>query len=197
MLQPVRFVFLFFALLWNALPSQADPNMKVETSFETIRLWLQTNAAPLYDEFNPPASAEEIHAFESQAGVTLPRSLRAAYSIYNGEKGTTNGIFGAWRWLPLNEAMSHRQYLLESGLSLAAGAIPVLISGGGDYFYAESVESARNDSEIMEWWHEQPGRDVKYKSFAAFLAEFAELLERGQYVYLPDEFVGLIDRDDL
>ena len=66
--------------------------------------------------------------------------------------------------------MPHRKYLLESGLSLAAGAIPILISGGGDYFYAESVESARNDS---------------------------ELLERGQYVYLPAEFVALIDRDDL
>jgi len=29
------------------------------------------------------------------------------------------------------------------------------------------------------------------------LEKFAELLEQGQYVYLPDELTGLIDRDDL
>ncbi len=196
-MRSMRLVCFALILVSHSLPVQPAPIMKVETSLETIRLWLQSNAAPLHEQLNPPASAEEIDVFESRAGVTLPSSVREAYSIHNGEKATSMGIFGAWRWLPLDEVLSNRQQLLESGIDLATGAIPILMSGGGDYYFVESVVSARDDSEIIEWWHEQPDRDVKHSSFAAFLGEFIELLERGQYVYLPGEFIGLIDRDDM
>ena len=197
MLKQLCLVILFLALFSNAIQADSTPLVTVEDSLQTIRLWLQTNAAPLFDELNQPATKEDISAFEATTGLILPRSVRAAYALHNGEDVSSHGIFSTWRWLPLDEVISHRQQLLESGIGWTDTVIPVLLSGGGDYYFVESVDTELGESQIFEWWHEQPTRDAKYASFAAMLKNFADHLERGQYVYLPDELAGLIDRDDL
>lgn len=197
MLLLLQSIILSFVLYSGTPASQAMHESTVETSLSTVRTWLQANAAPLVKQLNPPASADEIDRFETQSGVTLPNSVRAAYAVHNGESQSSQGIFGTWRWLPLDEVRASRQQLLETGLDLATGAIPILVSGGGDYHYVESVGTGSGESEVFEWWHEQPEREVEYANFATLLAEFAAQLEQGRYVYMPDELVGLIDRDDL
>jgi len=196
-LKQLRLIVLFLALFSNAIQAESTTAMTVENSLETIRLWLEANAAPLNNELNLPASTEDVSAFEAKAGLILPSSVRAAYAVHDGEKVSSDGIFGTWRWLPLDEVLSNRQQLLESGISWSGSVIPVLLSGGGDYYFVESVDTETGESQVFEWWHEQPTRDSKHPSFAAMLENFAELLEQGQYVYLPDELTGLIDRDDL
>ena len=196
-LKQLRLIVLLLAFFSNAVQAESAMAMTVEDSLKTIRSWLQANAAPLNDELNAPASTDDISAFEAESGLTLPGSVRAAYAAHNGEKVSSDGIFGTWRWLPLDEVVANRQQLLESGAGWTGNAIPILLSGGGDYFFVESVDAENGESPVFEWWHEQPTRDAKYPNFAAMLENFAELLERGQYVYLPDELAGLIDRDDL
>ena len=181
----------------SALWAQSDSAMSVELSLENVRLWLQANAEPLNQKFNFPATAAEIAAFERQSEVTLPISVRAAYAVHDGEKPSSQGIFGTWRWLPLNEVKAILQQPREFGISLTADMIPILASGGGDYLYVESTTGKSAESEVIEWWHEQPTRNVRHATFAAMLQQFAESLRRGQYVYLPNELVGLIDKNEL
>lgn len=71
--------------------------------------------------------------------------------------------------------------------------IPVLISPGGDALYVESGP----ESEIIEWWHERPSRDVKHDNFKEFLHWFANELQEGEYVYLPEDVSGLVEKSEL
>lgn len=193
----LRILFVSTMLTATTAAAEDDPDLSVKTSFESILVWLQSNAPELVDEFNPPAAEPELAAFENRTGLMLPRTVRAAYAIHNGEKNTSQGIFGGWRWLPLDEVSTIRHNPTAYGIELAEAMIPVLVSGGGDYFYVEAASTPSEISEVIEWWHEDPVRDVKHVSFAAMLKAFFNDLESGQYVYLPNEFVGLIDQDDL
>jgi len=122
----------------------------------------------------------------------MPASIRAAYLIHNGEKSDSDGIFGLWRWLSLQDMCQEFQALKEHKDSDAT-RIPILASPGGDILYAESGP----ESEIIEWWHENPSRDVKYSNFKAYLGWFHKKLKEGGYVYLPNELSGLVDESEL
>ncbi len=186
---------LLFLLV--SYPVQADATMKTENSLRAIKGWLQEHAPALERQLNPPASSKDIQRFENETGIALPASVRAAYEIHNGESRSSDGLFGTWRWLPLDEVAAYRQELLGTGESLANDAVPVLLSGGGDFYFVESVDAPGGESPVFEWWHEQPARDLVHDTFAAMLQDFAGALERGQYVFLPESLSGLIDKDDL
>lgn len=184
-------------LISTIAPSGAGQVASVEDSFDAMRLWLQGNAPALVRQLNPPVTDAEFAAFAEQTGLILPKSVRAAYAIHDGEKESSQGMFGAWRWMPLSEVTAIRLQPNEFGGSITDIMIPIVASGGGDYLYVESVDSHSDESEVMEWWHEEPTRDVRHASFAAMLHQFVADLKRGKYVYRHDDFVGLIDKDDL
>ncbi len=193
MFQRLKRLLLSSVLMTTVAAAEESPDMSLESSFEAVRGWLQSNAPELIDLLNPPATDKSFADFENQTGFVLPRSVRAAYAIHNGEKGSSQGMFGAWRWLPLYEVIAIRRQPTEFGINLTDTMIPIFVSGGGDYYYVEAVQTPSEDSEVMEWWHENPTRDVKHSSFAAMLNDFVTALRSGQYVYLADGFVGLID----
>ena len=190
-------VGILLLCLLVAHPLHADTRMETENSLTAIANWLQQHAPALENQLNPSASEEDIRRFESDNAITLPASVRAAYGVHNGEAPSSQGLFGTWRWLPLSEVAAYRQELLSTSEPLAQNAVPLLISGGGDFYFVESVDDPGHESPLIEWWHEQPARDVQFESFSAFLRNFASHLGRGRYVYLPDSLTGLIDRDDL
>ncbi len=187
---------LIICLLFS-VPVRADVSMTTKDSLQAIKAWLEEHAPPLVRQLNSPASEDDIRQFESRSGIQLPASVRAAYRMHDGEDPSSQGLFGTWRWLPLDEVEAYRLEILSTGESLANNAAPVLMSGGGDFYYVESVDKPGLESPVIEWWHEQPTRDVRFDNFAALLHEFARGLERGQYVYLPDTLSGLIDKDEL
>ena len=174
----------------------ADQSTSVEVSLQTVRSWLMSNAPPLVELLNAPASEGDLVSFEKQTGLRLPRSVRAAYAIHDGETPSSQGLFGALRWLPLTEVTAIRRRPQDFGVELTPTMIPVLVSGGGDYHFVDSVADADEDSAVFEWWHEQPARERRAASFAWMLEKFAESLGEGQYIYQPDEFRGLIHEDD-
>jgi hypothetical protein len=157
-----------------------------------IESWLDSNANPVKSNLNGPATEIELSAIESELCLTIPISIKQAYLLHNGEKPDSDGIFGLWRWLPLNE-VKREFHLLKDHKDSESIRIPVLLSPGGDILYAESGE----ESEIIDWWHEKPTRDVKHSDFKGYLKWFTSRLYQGEYVYLPDEMSGLVDKSEL
>ena len=45
--------------------------------------------------------------------ITFPRSVRDAYLVHNGEKRWSDGLFGTWRWLTLQEVVFHHNELAQ------------------------------------------------------------------------------------
>lgn len=181
----------------------------VAASFALIEAWLETHAPTLKSYLNPPATPEQISLFEKQLTCRLPDSVREAYGLHDGESSASNGLHGTWHWLPLAEVQAviaeHR--LIEAeyhfGDFVPELMIPIMQSGGGDLYYVEScihpaaAAQTGAESEVIEWWHEQPTRVVIAPSFAGLWQKFAEDLETGAYVYRPDYLDALIEADEL
>ncbi|MBW4620874.1 MAG: SMI1/KNR4 family protein [Cyanosarcina radialis HA8281-LM2] len=180
-----------------------DKNMEVADRFTQIELWLQENAKPLLGIFNPPATLSQIQKAESELGAIFPASVKQAYLIHNGEKDISEGLFGTWKWLSLGEMVLRHDELKNIEQEFKFGdfkpgfMIPLLESGGGDLYYVESVENEGDESEVIEWWHEQPTRDVKYENFNNMLSTFVKDLHGDRYVYIPNDLHALVHKDDL
>jgi cell wall assembly regulator SMI1 len=164
----------------------------VQTPFTPIEAWLQANAAPLLAMLNPPATEQSLAAFETGTGLKMPPEVRRLYLIHDGEADGSDGIFGCMKMLPLSEIRKEIELIGETGM------IPICRSGGGDLYYVKSFDPAHADHRLREWWHENPkeSREIAH-DIDAFLADFAQELQRGQFVYRPDELAALIDRNEL
>lgn len=164
----------------------------MDVGLARLERWLAANAPPLRTLLNPPATAEDVAAFEARTSLALPPALRRLYAVHNGEADGSDGIFGCRRWLPLETVAD------EVALIGSEGIVPFLRSGGGDLVYVRSGSSADADPRVYEWWHEDPDdAEVVAQSVEEWLREFVERLESGDYVYRPEELAALIDRSDL
>ncbi|MEN8445860.1 MAG: SMI1/KNR4 family protein [Cyanobacteria bacterium J06555_13] len=171
--------------------------MTIQANFSQIEDWLTQHAAPLSRAFQTAATLENIQHTEAALQVTFPKSVREAYLAHNGEVKASYGLFGCYRWLSLAEVITlHNEMkgieeIHQFGDFTPSFMLPLLISGGGDFYYVESVSSADEESEVIDWWHEVPTRDVKFPSFSNMLETFVNDLQAGQYLYRP-KFKGLI-----
>ncbi len=164
----------------------------IPSYLSAVSAWLERNACPIKSNLNGAASESDIKDIESELNIQMPATLREAYLIHDGEKSDSDGIFGLWRWLSLCD-MKKEFHLLKEHKDSDAVRIPILLSPGGDILYAESGP----ESEIIDWWHENPSRDVKHVNFKAYLQWFVNSLHEGGYVFLPDEMSGLVDKSEL
>lgn len=178
----------------------------VTAAFARIEAWLEVQAPALKALLNPPADPAHIAELEQALACRLPDSVREAYALHDGESSESNGLHGTWRWLPLAEvrAVYNEQLLIEAEYhfgDFGPGMIPLMQSGGGDLYYVEACPEpadAACESELIEWWHEQPSREVQAASFAAFWQTFADALEAGGvYVYRPDDLQAMLEADEL
>ena len=67
-----------------------DPQFFVDGLLDQIKKELQTRSPMMVGFLNPPAAIEDIEAFESRFGITLPADYRAFLLRHNG----TNEAFG-------------------------------------------------------------------------------------------------------
>ena len=173
----------------------------MRSRWESIDHWLAEHAPEVVASLNPPATEAEVAKVEGTLGIRFPESVRRTYLIHNGESKQSDGLFGMWRLLSLEEVVSRSNELARLSEQYdrddfeASLMIPILESSG-DFYYVESSE-AGEETAVVEWWHESPSRTIKARSFIEFMDRFIERLRTGGYVYLPGELKGLIDVDDL
>ena len=177
-----------------------DTNLNVNENLTRIKTWLGANAPALLPLLNPPATEQAIASAEERLGGVFPPSVRQAYLLHEGEAQASSGIFGLWRWLPLEDAIKQTEELQKIEAQFAFGdwvwgqMLPLMESAGGDLYYVEAAPDAQ-ETPVIEWWHEQPSRDIKYPDFATMLHDFATDLEQGRYS-IAKNLNGLIEEDD-
>lgn len=172
---------------------------RIATTLDGIRRWLAEHAPGLSGLLNPAATPAVIAALERELGLELPPAVRAAYLQHDGEAADSQGIFGTWVWLPLREL--RRRHLELRGCDPARlpgldipNFLPLLESGGGDMRYALAGAA---DGPLGEY---DARRGPVGTAFAGGLAEYLETflrrLHAGDYLYLPDDLLGLCERED-
>lgn len=185
--------YVYFILIKTGIvPSAYTQDAFTCTPISAVTSWLQKNAPELEKNFKQARSANEIENIESQLSVVFPKDVRLAYLEFDGEEKDSDGIFGLWRWLPLDEVSS--EYGNLNLISPGALKIPILLSPGGDILYVLSGES----SKVYECHHEEPEKMlVVSSSFSQYLLNFCEKLHSGSFLYLPSELNGLVSENEL
>lgn len=169
--------------------------------WDRVREWLDTNAPELTTVLRPGATDAEISQAESAIGLEFPPSVRDTYRIHDGQTDDSFGLVGYWRLLPLTAVVRQWKELRDIEREFEFGdwdprmSIPVMENGGGDLLYVEHAPDG-SETPVVEWWHENPTRDVKAPSFAAYIDAFLDALEAGEYVYLEADG-ALVHEDDL
>ena len=168
---------------------------KMREHVDRIEKWLQSNAPELVTLLSRPATPDDLSAFESRNKVLLSPEVRQLYLIHNGESQDSDGLFGCWKLLSLQQIQE------EIELTGHEGRVPLFLSGGGDSYYVKSFDATNPDIKVYECWHEQPDKEtVIADSLSQFLSDFCDKLQDGQYVRDPDAenpLKALVDRDDL
>lgn len=169
--------------------------------WDRVREWLETNAPDLKSLLRPGATDAELSKTEATLGLDFPPSVRESYRVHDGQEPGTFGLFGGWRLLPLTDVLREweKQREIERDFEFdqwdPKTAIPIMDDGGGNFLYVEHAPDG-SETPVIEWWHENPTRDVKAPSFEAYLDAFLDALDAGEYLYLEDDG-ALVHEDDL
>jgi cell wall assembly regulator SMI1 len=175
--------------------------MDVSHAWRRMEAWLSDNAPVILENLNPPAWAVDVQKAEAALGVRLPPSLVAAYFVHDGESRRSSGMFDGWRWFSLKEVIGQNDFMIGIERMSAFGdytpglMIPIMEDMGGNMLYVETSADGKEETPVIEWWHERPTRNVRYPSFGHMLSHFAGRLEKGDYVMRHSaKLPGLIDR---
>lgn len=184
--------------------------------WDHIEAWLAANAPAIAAGLNPPASARELADTERFLGVQFPEDVRAGYLRHNGQTQDSPWMLDGWELLCLERIRDEWKVwkdLLDGGdfagiQSDADGLavrndwwspawIPLTYSGSGDHHCLDLAPGPQGrPGQIIQMWHDDGARPVVAVSFEAWLSDFADGLEAGEFV-LSDEYGGLCHREDV
>ncbi len=71
--------------------------------------------------------------------------------------------------------------------------IPIFFADEDFYYVEDSLNG--EGTELIEWWHENPTRDVKSESFLKLFETFLLELRNNEFVFEPERLMGLINRN--
>jgi cell wall assembly regulator SMI1 len=184
----------------------------MKTVWDRIHVWLAANAPVVLATLRPGASEDEIRAAEREMGVALPEDVKACYRIHDGQEGRVPpGFLYGWGLLPLARVRKWQRTLVRlveggdfDGLKGAPMGpvrddwyhpawIPITSNTLGDAFCLDLAPAPGGDvGQVIIWYHDYTNRGVTERSFALWLAHFADELESGRWSYSEDEY-GLRD----
>lgn len=148
--------------------------------------WLSTNRADYYGELRPGAKPEELSAFESQFGLTLPPDFRELYRWRNGHGGSAS-LQDNRMFMPLDDITSTKDTLdgmigtdFDDPKWWRKSWIPFLANGGGDYLCLDlTAEDGGAPGQLRAFWHDWDKRQVECPSLEAWLRSLVDSMEQG------------------
>lgn len=184
----------------------ARPALDEDLALVLARLdaWYAANLPPGKYVFNPPASDEELDAFEQLVGFPMPRSYRQLYRWHNGENDERWGHIYGLPLLPLEQAATNWKMwtgiLAELGgnrYAVPAGAwpedavdpayinpawIPLTHDGSGNHIGLDlDPWPGGRVGQVILFGRDEDVKVVLAESLGRFLEWVAELLESGNF----------------
>jgi cell wall assembly regulator SMI1 len=152
-----------------------------------IHAWLDANAPEIYGHLRPGASAEAMRVAVGAIGLALPADVKASYRIHDGQGGEPGLIGGeGWCLLPLQKMVELWQRWSRSDAK-DAGRVPVAWGGAGDYVFLDLCPDAEEPGRVMVQRRDRNDPDNVAPSFHAWLEDFADKLDAGEFAYSEDD----------
>ena len=155
--------------------------------WERIHTWHEANSPVGYGNLRPGASDEAIRAAEDAMGLELPEDVKASYRIHDGQDNEP-GLIGGEEWclLPLAEMVEQWGRWSESD-AMDGRCVPIAWGGSGDYVFLKLGPDAGESGRLMIQRNDSADPDPLAPSFWAWLASFADQLEKGEFAYSEDD----------
>jgi len=187
----------------------------MEGTWKRIEDWLAAHAPAAAAGLNPPASDADIAAAEQCVGVTFPEAVRASFRRHDGQDPEAPWLMDGWELLSLARLRDEWKVwrdLLDGGDFAETRSdgdgetvrsdwwhpawIPLTYNGCGDHHCVDLAPGPQGTAgQIIEMWHDNGARPAVAPGLEAWLAAFADDLERGAYE-LSDEGRALHRRED-
>jgi cell wall assembly regulator SMI1 len=155
----------------------------MKTAWDRIHTWLEANTPVGYGSLRDGASANAIRAAETALGLELPDDLKASYHIHDGQDNEPGLIGGeGWMLLSLKEVVEMWHEWCRPNADCAC-RVPVAWIRTGDYVFLDVDPASEEPGSLMVQRRDSADPDPLAPSFSAWLADFADELEDGVFVY--------------
>lgn len=185
-----------------------------------IEKWLKANAPAGLEVLQSGASDTQISELESVLSVQLPEDVKVLFRICNGQSSYDFALIDGCEFLSLarieeewgvwKDLLDSGNFQDEDGQDYGCEAelgirnvwwspqwIPLTYDGSGNHDCLDlSPAEGGTQGQIIKMWHDDPERRVMAPSFRAWLQEYAEGLESGEYVYSED-YNGIVKATDI
>jgi len=185
--------------------SEITNNMKAETIWQQIKIWLRTHAPDIHDELNRGASTKDFHELEALTNIPLPQEVKEFYLIHNGQDSISDTLTemgellslermgDEWRiWKSLLDKNSFQQSQVQNQDGIAPdwwnpNWLPITYDGSGNHFCLDFAPTENGTiGQIITMWHDSGERRIVAQSFTDWIQTFADELHTGQYEYNQD-----------
>ena len=181
----------------------------MDVLWERIEVRLKVQAPRVFASLQAGVSEEELRGAEAALGVALPDDVRASFRRHNGQAiphgrySSGPSFIDTWELLPLDrllEEWATWKFLLDrgevSGITSEPDGpirddwwhqrwIPVVHDAGGNNLCIDLAPApGGEDGQIITMWHDDADRAVVAPSFRAWLAQFADALDRNEYAFV-------------
>ena len=155
--------------------------------WKRIHAWLVANVPEGYGHLRPGADAEAIRAAEKAMGLKLPADFKASYRIHDGQD-IEPGLIGGEGWFlsPLQEVVKSWRHW--SGATPKDGPrVPIAWIATGDYVFLNLDPGSEEPGSLMIQRRDHADPDPLAPSFRAWLEDFADRLEDGEFAYSEED----------
>ena len=141
--------------------------------------------------FAPGATAAELAQLERGLAHQIPSELRELLTWHNGQEDKFIGYFEQhWRLMGTDSIVAGKKELdAEPPPGWQKAWIPFLDDDGGDYLCLDASDAP---ALVRGFYVGNDQHEIVAPSFAAWLADFVEHIEKGQYEEDPER--GTFDR---
>lgn len=170
---------------------------------------------------NEAADEQDILALEALIGATLPEDFKSIYRHMNGQAYEQGYLFDGEEWLSLERIAQEWQVwkdlyddaTFEEEGNLAGSSeptdgaikpfwwtpawIPFTYDGSGNHLCLDldpSDEGTRG--QVIRMWHDDAERSLEAESFGAWVTQYVQGINNGEYVYSED-YGGMVSVADL
>lgn len=182
---------------------------EVQATWREIKKWYKKHAPKLLKDLRDGVADEEIEAFESKIGLSLPEDYKASLKLHDGEVYvhdynylSLESVSGKWssmeRRRKKGDFKGREVYQRGEGIIKNTwwhpGWIPFAEDGGGNYICIDMAPAKRGVvGQILKWERESGPYPIKLNSFLDWLKVYKDYLYAGVYVVDKEGFI--IEKD--
>src|SRR5262249_48196937 len=147
--------------------------------------WLGDHRRRYVEGLAPGATAEHLNSLQNALRVPLPDDLRELLAWHNGQDDETAGAFeGRWNLMSTQEIeAAWRELTGSAGRGWRHEWVPFLDDDRGNYVF---LDTSHPGGSVRESWERNPERPTVAPSLAAWMQDFVDAVERGEYTHDPE-----------